>query len=137
MPAWRTPSARRVKPCRRGFSTGYHWSMDRIHYAGDSVLTGSAIARALLEYAEVLAKAGTSATVDIPTREEDGSVGRSKFLIGPASQLVSDVEESEYEELVDDDLVEYFRAETAVLRQAPAVIPAGNEDQLPPIIDDL
>ncbi len=111
--------------------------MDRIHYAGDSVLTGSAIARALLEYAEELAKAGTSATVDIPTREPDGSVGRSKFLIGPASQLVADAEESEYDELVDDDLVAYFTAETAVLRRAPAAIPAHEEEMLPPILDEL
>ncbi len=111
--------------------------MDRIHYAGESVLTGSAIAAALLEYAEVLAKAGTSATVDVPTREPDGSVGRSTFLIGPASQLISEAERSEYEELVDDELVERFKAETSVLRQAPTVVPPHDEDRLPPIMDEL
>jgi hypothetical protein len=111
--------------------------MDRIHYAGESVLTGSAIAGALLEYAEVLAKSNTSATVDVPTREPDGSVGRAKFLIGPASQLISEAEESEYEELIDDDLVEYFAAESSVLRQAPAVVPPTAEEQLPPIMDEL
>jgi hypothetical protein len=111
--------------------------MDRIHYAGDSVLTGSVIAAALLEYAEVLAKAGTSAMVDIPTREEDGSIGRSKFLIGPASQLIADEEESDYEEIVDDELVAYFRAEASELRQAPSIVPPRDEDQLPPNLDDL
>ena len=49
--------------------------MDRIHCAGNSILTGSAIAAALLEYAEALAKVGTSATVEIPTR--GGRVDRS------------------------------------------------------------
>jgi hypothetical protein len=90
--------------------------MDRIHYAGDSILTGSAIAKALLEYAEALAKVGASATVDIPTREDDGSIGRSKLLIGPSSQLISDAEENPFEEVVDDDIVAYFDREAARLR---------------------
>ena len=72
--------------------------MDRIHYAGDSILTGSEIARALLDYAQALAVAGTSATVDIPVVDEgDGSIGRSELLIGPASQLISDTEEEGHE----------------------------------------
>jgi hypothetical protein len=111
--------------------------MDRIHYAGNSVLTGSAIAAALLEYAEVLAKAGTSATVDIPTLEEDGSVGRSKLLIGPASQLIADAEETEYEEIVDEDLVAYFRAETANYNQAPAPAPLAEEAAVQNIMDEI
>lgn len=111
--------------------------MDRIHYAGNSVLTGSAIAAALLEYAEVLAKAGTSATVDIPTLEEDGSVGRSKLLIGPASQLIADAEESEFEEIVDEDLVAYFRAETATYNQAPAAAPLAEEAEVQNVMDEI
>jgi hypothetical protein len=90
--------------------------MDRIHYAGDSILTGSAIAKALLEYAEALAKVGASATVDIPTREADGSLGRSSLLVGPASQLIADAEVSEYDEVIDDALVAYFDKEAARLR---------------------
>jgi hypothetical protein len=91
--------------------------MDRVHYAGDSVLTGTSIARALMEYAETLAKAGTSATVDIPIRLPDGTLGRSKFLIGPASQVVSDAEPGEHDEIVDDDLVDHFRNEIRKLQQ--------------------
>src|SRR5918995_2135246 len=111
--------------------------MDRLHYAGNSVLTGSAIAAALLEYAEVLAKAGTSATVDIPTLEEDGSVGRSKLLIGPASQLISDAEETDFEEIVDEDLVAYFRAETATYIEAPAVVPSTVEPEVQDLLDEI
>lgn len=111
--------------------------MDRIRYAGESVLTGSAIAAALLEYAEVLAKANTSATLDIPIRKEDGSIGRSKFLVGPASQLVSIADESEYEELVDDDLVAHLKAETSALIQARPVAVQHEDDILPPILDEL
>src|SRR3546814_11192029 len=79
--------------------------MDRIHYAGDSLLTGSEIARALLDYAQALAQAGTAATVDIPTVNEDGVVGRSEILVGPASQLLSSAEEASAEDVVDAALV--------------------------------
>jgi hypothetical protein len=89
--------------------------MDRIYYAGDSVLTGSAIAKALLEYAEALAKEDTSTTVEVPTRLPDGTIGRSRFLIGPASQLVSDYEPSGYEEILDEGLVADFVRETRKL----------------------
>lgn len=91
--------------------------MDRIHYAGDSVLTGTKIAQALLEYAQALAKTGGSATVDIPTREEDGSLGRSLILIGPASQLIADAEDSAYDEVIDDEVVAHITGETAKLRR--------------------
>ena len=94
--------------------------MHRIHYAGDSVLTGSAIARALIEYAEMLAKAATATTLGIPTREPDGSIGSTTMLVGPASQLIADAEHSEYEELVDEVLVERLRRLTDALRR-----PAG------------
>ena len=83
--------------------------MERVHYAGSSILTGSAIAHALLDYAQALAEAGTSATVRIPTLNHDGAPGTSEVLIGPASQLIADSEESEYDEVVDDELVARLR----------------------------
>src|SRR3954447_25988663 len=100
--------------------------MDRIHYAGDSILTGTEIARALLEYAQALAVAGTSATVDIPVVDErDGSLGRSELLIGPASQLISDTEESPYEDAEDPDLVTRMYDEAARLRQHGSYAPSA------------
>lgn len=110
--------------------------MDRIHYAGDSVLTGTKIAQALLEYAQALAKTGASATVDIPTREDDGSLGRSKILIGPASQLISDAEESLDDEIVDDELVAHFERETAKLRR-PGGPGHSSERLVPSWYEDL
>ncbi len=80
--------------------------MMRIHYAGGSELTGTAIADALLVLAEQLALAGSATTVDIPVRREDGSVGRSRFLIGPASQIVAETEQAGASvELRDEELV--------------------------------
>ncbi|QEW00752.1 hypothetical protein F6J84_12005 [Microbacterium caowuchunii] len=104
--------------------------MDRIHYAGDAILTGTEIARALLDYAQALAQAGTSATVDIPTVNADGSPGRSEVLVGPASQLISDSEESPHPDPVDEDLVARLGAESRRLRsyglaRPEAVVPPG------------
>lgn len=114
--------------------------MDRIHYAGDSVVTGSAIARAVLEYAKALAKANQSETVEIPTLAPDGSISRSTLLIGPASQLIAEVEPAEggadREELVDDELVGRFQAETAKLTLH--AYPAGGSDTSDPAwMDEL
>jgi hypothetical protein len=80
--------------------------MERIHYAGSSFMTGDLIARALFEYAHFLTAHNTSASVNIPIRRADGTVGRANFLLGPTSQLVSESESSTFNELYDDDLVD-------------------------------
>lgn len=99
--------------------------MDRIHYAGVSFLTGTDIARALLDYAQALAQVGGSATVDIPTVNDDGSRGRSEFLVGPSSQLVSREEPWSADELEDIDLVAYLYAEASRLRSRGVSSPAA------------
>lgn len=91
--------------------------MDRIHYAGDSILTGTEIARALLDYARALAQVGSSDTVDIPTIGPGGALGRSHVLVGPASQLISDAEESEFDDLSDPVLVAELREKAVQLRR--------------------
>lgn len=113
--------------------------MDRIHYAGDSVVTGTEIARALLEYAHVLAEQNMSATVDIPTLGDDGTRSRSTILIGPSSQLISDAEESEHDELVDDEVVQKLRYDAQELRHGDTITPVAADDvpQEERWIDDL
>ncbi|MCS5714291.1 hypothetical protein NVV95_06950 [Herbiconiux sp. CPCC 205716] len=78
---------------------------------GDSVLTGTEIAEALLDLARALARAQSAQTIEIPTRLDDGAQGHSTLLLGPASQMVSDTEESPYDEIVDDELVQRLRAQ--------------------------
>jgi hypothetical protein len=90
--------------------------MDRLHYAGHSILTGTAIARAILDYAQALAEANTSATIDVPTLNDDGSLGRSEILIGPASQLITDSEESKFADVIDDEFVARLRNQAAHIR---------------------
>lgn len=105
--------------------------MDRIHYSGDSILTGTAIAAALLEYAHALAQHDMSATVEIPTLGGDGERGRSTILVGPASQLISDSEASDFDELVDEDVVRHLVAETQKLNRRVAISPVAHEEAQP------
>lgn len=91
--------------------------MMRIHYAGGSELTGDEIADALMDLAEELGRAGKASSVEIPVRSPDGSIGRCRFLIGPASQIVSETEKSDLPEVRDDELV------AALLREAKALRP--------------
>lgn len=95
--------------------------MDRIHYAGESLLTGSDIASALLGYAQALAGVGASDTVEIPILDEDGAERRATFVIGPASQLISIAEPDGHPELEDAGVVAVLHEKTAALGTRTAV----------------
>ncbi len=104
--------------------------MDRVHYSGDTVLTGTAIARALLDYAQALAEAGLAATVTIPTIDEAGARGESNVLIGPASQMISDAVDTPLPEVVDEELVAQLKERTDRLRNRWS--PTAGVDAKPP-----
>lgn len=87
--------------------------MERIYYAGSSFLTGDAIAQALVTYARFLVAHRSTAAVDIPIRNADGSEGRANFLLGPTSQLVSKTERSSSVEIEDEPLVARLRDRSA------------------------
>ncbi|MGR0220931.1 hypothetical protein [Agromyces sp. ZXT2-6] len=102
--------------------------MERIHYAGGVLLTGTEIADAIVDYAAALAARRTAASVDIPVRTEDGRTARAHMLIGPASQLVTEPVDSELDELVDEDLVASLRSATTALSSTrPLVGPDGSD----------
>jgi hypothetical protein len=111
--------------------------MHRVHYAGGSVLTGDAIAAALLDYASALARRASSATVDIPVREEDGSQGIAQVLIGPASQFVTTHEPGPGDEILDDELVERFTAATRTLDSSAARPLDDGQSTVPPVDYDV
>ena len=96
------------------------------------MLTGTDIARALLVYADALAKAEESATVDIPTRLDDGGTGRSTFLLGPASQLVSDFVPGEHDELTDAALVTWLTEQTRLVLHRHSVAPVTATEEPAP-----
>lgn len=83
--------------------------MQIIMYGGDEFLTGDEIADALLAYGRALGDEERAEIVEIPVREEDGSVVSAKFLIGPASQIVSKTVTGRGEELEDQELVVHLQ----------------------------
>jgi len=98
-----------VKRVVQGRGGAFYRLMECISYATGVVRTGTEISRALLAYAEALARGATSATVDIPIRNEDGTPARANILLGPASQLFAVAYEDDAPELVDQVLVEELR----------------------------
>jgi hypothetical protein len=95
--------------------------MERISYSGLSVLTGSAIARAVIAYANALAQGESSASVEIPVRLEDGRESRATLLIGPASQLISIEQPTDGGELEAPEVVAEIEGRTRSLGSAPAL----------------
>lgn len=85
--------------------------MEMIYYANDTIRTGTEISRAVLAYAGALARRKSSATIDIPVRRADGTVGRANLLLGPASQLVAETYADDATEIEDAELVETLNAE--------------------------
>ncbi|OII12098.1 hypothetical protein [Curtobacterium sp. MCBA15_008] len=61
--------------------------MKYINYDGSMILTGDAIADAVLDYAAILGANSRTDTVAIPAVADDGSVTRTTVLLGPASEL--------------------------------------------------
>jgi hypothetical protein len=105
--------------------------MEQIHYAGGVLLTGSDIADAIVDYAAALAARRTAASVDIPVRTADGRTTRAHMLIGPSSQLVTEPIDSDFDELVDEDLVSSLRsATTALANTRPLVGRVGADDAM-------
>jgi len=61
--------------------------MKRINYDGQSLVSGSAVAEALLTFAETVARRGASATATIPVLEDNGSVLNHSLLLTAATAL--------------------------------------------------
>lgn len=103
--------------------------MERISYAGEHLLTGTEIARALVAYAEALADVGQAAAVEIPIVDDRGQPGKSQMLVGPASQLVATKVDMDVPDPQDAVLVEELRARTArMLGHRPAVVDEPDEE---------
>ena len=92
--------------------------MRKVIYAGSAFYTGDRLAEALLEYANLLAHRDMSETVYVPGRTPDGVRGDIEVLIGPASQLLSEPTDEEFEEIVDEEVVRKFLVEIEKLRPA-------------------
>ena len=110
--------------------------MRRIRYAGESVVTGDAIASLVVDYSEALAKVNTAGTVEIPVLLGDRSVGMATLLLGPASQLIMVPELTESADIVDEELVSTLRQRIEELGPTEAVL-TERDDQPVQSLDDL
>lgn len=101
--------------------------MKYIHYEGASIMTGDEIADALIEYAAALAENGRADTVEVLGVAPDGSTTRSKFLVGPASEMV--VEEAPDDLLHPEDPAFVVRLREAAAAMTKAVPHADDPDR--------
>lgn len=84
-------------------------------YGENRVLTGDAIAEAVLAYAAALGENGTTDIVEIPTADAEGYATTAEVLLGPASQIMVEAAPDDELEPEDEDLVnELARRTTAV-----------------------
>ena len=84
--------------------------MKYIYYDGIEIMTGDAIADAVLDYAAVLGANGRTDTVAIPAVADDGSVTRTTVLIGPASELTLATAPDDELEPEDHEFIRHLRA---------------------------
>jgi hypothetical protein len=86
-----------------------------IVYGDNKVMTGDAIADAVLAYAAALGENGTTDIVEVPTCDEDGAAATAEMLLGPASQVMVEVAPDDELEPEDDDLVGELVRRTAAV----------------------
>jgi hypothetical protein len=86
--------------------------MRQVSYAGGTFVTGDRIADALLDYAVALANAARASTVDVPVAGD----GHIRMLIGPASQVMSEVVEDAGPEPDGREFVEDLDRRVELLR---------------------
>lgn len=64
--------------------------MKRITYSGLAFATGTEVASALTEYVTVVGRIGTAVAVEIPTQEENGTIGSRVLMLNSTTQLTID-----------------------------------------------
>ncbi len=106
--------------------------MKAIHYGVDELITGDAIAAALVQYAQALAVASRAATVNIPVIDADGNTVVANVLLGPSSQIVALPYPTDLDEIVDTAVVADLKKRSAQIGN-PVAYPSTAEMAAPNI----
>jgi hypothetical protein len=61
--------------------------MKRINYDGQSLVSGSAVATSLVDYARAVARMNSTATIEIPVLEDNGRVAVHTLMLTVATSL--------------------------------------------------
>jgi len=103
--------------------------MKRIHYASGSLLTGDAVAEALVGYAAALAANQAAAEVHAPAVLDSGERGEVLLLLGPASQIMAEDETGAGDELEAPEFVSELEEKTRELGPKRAgFVQSGTDD---------
>jgi hypothetical protein len=92
-----------------------------IVYGGTKLLTGDDIAIGVLRYCEALAGSVVAEVIEIPIRKADGSLSRATLLVGPTSQMVAEDTDSEWEEVIDHDVMRRLGERTRAQQPVAAI----------------
>ena len=95
--------------------------MRYVRYAGEELLTGDAIAEAVVQLAEALVANHAAAHVSIPIQLVDGVVGEATLLVSPATQLITLPGPRDVDELIDEQAVALIRQRLTRFRQRRAL----------------
>jgi hypothetical protein len=104
--------------------------MKRLNYDGQSLVTGSAAADAVMEAAKAVVRMSSGASIDIAVREDDGGVVTHTLLLNPSTAL----ESFELEEVAEPDEEELYPVPDAppIGSKAVSVSPEDAESLAPP-----
>jgi hypothetical protein len=97
----------------------------KIFYAGAELVTGDDIALGVVRYCEALAGSVVAEVIEIPVREADGSLSTATLLVGPTSQMVFKNVDSEWEEIIDLDVMRRLGERTRA--QQPVAVSSSPE----------
>jgi len=110
--------------------------MRHISYAETLFATDERVGALVMEYAAVLARAGSADTVTVPGRRGEGGVEPVEILVGPASQITTWSDDEPFGVEVGrvvDDLERRIRHATADAPTSELPVPPGAIDDF----DDL
>ena len=109
--------------------------MKRLHHAGGSVLTGDALAEAVLDYARALGNRRMLDVVRNSDLRDDGEYGHAQLLVGSGIELMSVTTSSNSPELVDQGAVDVLVRQTADKRAVrPRPFRSGEVDTINDVV---
>jgi hypothetical protein len=103
--------------------------MRKLYYASGFVILSDSVCDAVVEYAHQLAQAKQSDLVTVPALSDEGAVGKTTLLIGPASALFAAPALDRGVDLDDDESVAYMRKKISRLLPPRAASDQPDEAQ--------
>jgi hypothetical protein len=103
--------------------------MRKLYYASGFVILSDSVCDAVLDYARQLAQAKQSDLVTVPALSDEGALGMTTLLIGPASALFAAPALDRGMDLEDENAVAAMREKIARLLPPSAAADQGAEEQ--------